>query len=41
MTAGITFFGGSIEVLAGFFHSQKIHLKPIKSDVHNHCEEDN
>lgn len=42
MTAGITFVGGSIEVLAGFFiYSQQIHLKPIKSDVHNHCEENN
>jgi hypothetical protein len=42
LTAGITFVGGSIEVLAGFFiYSQQIHLKPIKSDVHNHCEENN
>jgi len=42
MTAGITFVGGSIEVLASFFsHDEQIHLKPIKSDVHNHCEEDN
>ena len=41
MTAGIAFVGGSIEVLASFFiPNEHIHLKPIKSDVLTHCEED-
>jgi len=41
MTAGIAFVGGSIEVLASFFiPNEHVHLKPIKSDVHAHCEEE-
>ena len=41
MTAGIAFVGGSIEVLASFFiPNEHVHLNPIKSDVHTHCEED-
>jgi len=41
MTAGIAFVGGFIEVLASFFiPNEHVHLKPIKSDVHAHCEEE-
>ena len=41
ITAGIAFVGGSIEVLASFFiPNEHVHLKPIKSDVHAHCEEE-
>ena len=39
ITATIAFFFISIEILASFYiPKEHIHLKPIKSDVHDDCE---
>ena len=41
ITASIAFFFITIEILASFFiPKEHVHLKPIKSDVHKDCKED-
>ncbi len=39
ITASIAFIFICIEILASFFiPHEHVHLKPFKSDVHEHCE---
>ena len=40
MTATIAFIFITIEILASFYiPDEHVHLKPIKSDVHENCED--
>ena len=41
ITATIAFIFITIEILASFYiPDEHVHLKPIKSDVHEHCDDD-
>ena len=41
ITATIACIFIAIEILASFFiPNEHVHLKPIKSDIHAHCEEE-
>ena len=40
ITATIAFIFMTIEILASFYiPDEHVHLKPIKSDVHKHCDD--
>ena len=42
ITATIAFIFISIEILASFFiPNEHIHFKPLKSEIHSACDEDN
>jgi len=41
ITATIAFIFITIEILASFYiPDEHVHLKPIKSEVHEHCDDD-